>query len=259
MRTKLVAPAMAAALAGTAIFQAATSWAGSIFAPATYAVGALMGAAAFGITRRSVPIQIASRGAIFVGLTPFIVRLAVGGHPSAPEFIPVLLSAGALWLSRPMLETPEAKEEFAPARFRNAFLAGATTLTGSAIAAAAFAIVGVGAQSALMVGFNSFLAVVFLLAVRGLLKMRTWGLLLGAFGSLVCLAMAPFYGPVNAVTLSLAAAPALLLWVLPLIVARVRPVTNVRVAVDEAPATRIAEDEDVEEEEEARVMKKRAF
>lgn len=119
---------------------------------------------------------------------------------------------------------------FTPVRFRALFIVGAVGMTVAAVAAAGYAIHGVVVGSALQVGFNAALAVVMLLAVRGLLRMRTWGLLLGGLISVALLALAPFYGSVNAVTLTLAAIPALLFWIAPVLLAKGKESPNVRVA-----------------------------
>lgn len=119
---------------------------------------------------------------------------------------------------------------FTPVRFRALFIVGAVGMTVAAVAAAGYAIHGVVVGSALQVGFNAALAVVMLLAVRGLLRMRTWGLLLGGLISVALLALAPFYGSVNAVTLTLAAIPALLFWIAPVLLAKRKGNPNVRVA-----------------------------
>lgn len=208
-----------------------------------FVASALVGALALtfagvGLRRRSLQVQIASRGALFVGCTPLLVRFLSGNAPTNMDLVAAMLASGALLLSRPMLETEASRAEFAPARFRRTFLAGMTTATAAAIAALAFAAAGVMTGFWLAVAFNTGLAIVLLLAVRGLLMMRTWGLLLGAAASLVLLALAPFYGAVNAVTLGLAAMPALLLWTMPLLLARRRAP---RVDLEPMIRSRIAE------------------
>ncbi len=56
----------------------------------------------------------------------------------------------------------------------------------------------------------------------------------------MCLAVAPFYGPINAVTLSSSALPALAFWVLPVLFARTRRIVDDEHAVRArfAPRTR---------------------
>jgi hypothetical protein len=80
-----------------------------------------------------------------------------------------------------------------------------------------------------MFGFNGAVALFLATAVWGLLRMRTWGLLLGGLTSVILLGVAPFYGAVNAVTLSLAALPALVFWIVPVLFGRRAP-TRLRVA-----------------------------
>lgn len=119
--------------------------------------------------------------------------------------------------------------DFKPNRFRTFFLLGALWMAIAAIAAVGYAIHGVIIGSALQIGFNAGLAGVLLLAIRGLLRMRTWGLLLGALISVGLLALAPFYGATNAITLTLAAVPALLFWLAPVVLAQRKPQNRVRV------------------------------
>lgn len=135
---------------------------------------------------------------------------------------------------------------FKPVRFRALFMLGALCMSIAALAAAGYAIHGVVVGSALQIGFNAALAVVLLVAVRGLLKMRTWGLMLGGLTSLGLLTLTPFYGTTNALTLTLAAIPALLFWVVPVLLAQRKP--NVRVAVDYRVALEEQAEEDVADE-----------
>lgn len=212
--------------------------------PFAFAAAGLLGAAAFGFTRRSLPVQIASRGSVFLVAASMLL-----GTVGALDVASIGALIAALWLARPMLDTEEAQRAFAPARYRNVFLAGATSMTTAAIGAAAYAGVGVAFGSPITIAFNATLAVVFLVAVRALLKMRTWGLLLGAVASVALLALAPFYGSTNAITLSLAAAPALLLWVVPLLFARKNVEAPVRIATAVPVATDTTYDEENENEE----------
>ncbi|MBX3228761.1 MAG: hypothetical protein KIT84_39890 [Labilithrix sp.] len=253
------AAVLTAGLAGLAAYQAVTVWRGTLFEPAALAAAAGLGLAVFGFTRRSLHVQVASRGMALLGCAPLVVRVATGATPGAFELASFLLALAALWLGRPLLDTEEARAAFAPARFRGAFLAGATTMTAAAAGAAAYAVAGVAAQSPIMIAFNAGLAVLLLVAVRALLAMRTWGLLLGALVSVALVALTPLYGPTNAVTLGLAAAPALLLWVVPLVLAWRKPAPapeiQYRVAAHAASSER---EEEVEEEEEEETAGRRA-
>ena len=189
------------------------------------AAAVLVGLGVAGVGRRSLLSHVLARGAL--GMTILGTALnAVGILPwprTGAIATDLLLAAGAgaaLVVARPLLHTDEAQRAFAPARFRGLFLAGAIAAAGIAFGALVYAFVGIAVASTLMVAFNGALAALLVASIAGLLRMRTWGLVLGAFASLVCLVVLPFYGIVNAWTLGASAAPALLLWVLPVLLAR---------------------------------------
>lgn len=198
-------------------------------------VGLMLAATAFGFTRKSITAQVAARGHVWLifGFTAFwrVLSLFANTEPFPWWAWPLLAFSGAtLWLSAPLLRTKEALAQFAPAQYRRAFLAGATATSSVAGGAAWLAATGLQFHSPLMVAFNAGLAGLLMLAVRGLMNMRTWGMLLGGFASVVCLALFPVYG-LPGFTLVLAALPVLLFWVLPIYLAR-RSARRVRVADD---------------------------
>ena len=221
--------------AGLSLFMAyegITQWRHGPIAPL---MAALLGAAAFGFTRSTIGAQVRARGVVWLvfGTLASVFAARPFVHmPHLPAWtLPVLLASGAaLALARPLLHTPAAEAAFAPARFRRTFLTGATATVSAAVGALGFAVVGVHFHSPVMIAFNAGLAVVLMLSVRGLLAMRTWGALLGALASAVCLALVPVYGR-SALTLCLAAAPMLLFWILPLVLASRRSAS--RAAVDD--------------------------
>jgi hypothetical protein len=199
------------------------------------ALVALLGlaAAAVAFTRRSLVAQVGARAVTWLVFAPVAMEL-VGRlfsvhsvHPTSAVL--AAASGGALWLARPALETEAAYARFAPVRFRSLFLAGATAMTSSAMVALAFGATSLRNGSMLGLAFNAGLAAVLFACVHAVLRMRAWGVLLGGLTSLTLLALAPFFGSFSAVTLCLAALPAILFWALPLVVARFQaePATTV--------------------------------
>jgi hypothetical protein len=240
---------------GAAAFMAGSAgivgWHALTRAESPLAIGfaALLAAAAFGFTRRSLAPQIAARGAAWLAFAPLTLlfgRLIGGGSVPVLPTLAALCSGSALLLARPLIHTEEAHRAFSPVRFRSLFLAGATVMTSAAYLALGYAWVGVVRHVPLQIAFNASLAVILFVSVTALLRMRAWGLLLGGFTSLVLLALTPFFGGLNAITLGLAAAPAILFWVLPVLLSRVPSApepAHVRVGL----AERVSAPDDVDE------------
>lgn len=187
-----------------------------------YLVAGTIGLVAIGIGRRALAPLVLARGALWMAAgAAFADTLhALRHHLSLTPALVAVGASAALWLTQPLLDTPEAHAAFAPKRFRRLFLAGASALGGIAFVATLYAMNGYVHHDMLNVAFNGGLATVLAIAVTGTLRMRTWGVLLGTFTSAVCLALAPFFGALSTVTLTLSALPALVFWVLPLLVAR---------------------------------------
>lgn len=219
--------------AGAALVKTITVFHGNLWA---YVLTSLLGLATFGLTRPKLRAQIASRGVLLavLGMDVIVLLEALfAGFPVRGVYVfQTLVVGAALLFGRPFLATEEAQRSFAPARFRAPFLAGATAVTAVALGAAGCAWAGVMRGSLPMVLFNATVAAALLASVRGVLALRTWGMLLGGATSLVLLALAPFFGSWYAFYLTLGALPPLAFWIAPLIVAaRTR---------DEAPRVRIA-------------------
>lgn len=186
----------------------------------------VLGVAGVGITRRSLVTQVLSRGAAWVVLLPALIISffsVVNGHTLSPE-IPVLaLSTGAaLLLARPMLHTREAFEQFAPKAFRRWLLSGSIATAGTACVAGAVALGGaMHGRGALAVGFGT-LAASLLASTIAVVRMRSWGIFLGALTSLILLMSGWFVSRDEGFVLALGAAPSLLMHLLPVLVARWR-------------------------------------
>lgn len=190
------------------------------YAPATATLTGLA-LAAVGIGRRTLLPQVLARGALWMTAGSSLALVALD-HAGMGAVTVAALASAALVTARPLLDGHETRS-FAPLRFRRTFLAGATSMAAIAFAAAVLAAQGFVADAPLMYGFNGVLALLLVAAVGGVLRMRAWGVLVGALASLLCLAAAPFYGSFNALTLSLSALPTILFWIVPIVVARMSP------------------------------------
>lgn len=192
--------------------------------PMPIAIAATLGLSSALFLQRGLLGQIAARASTWLVFAPSaMIVLGSLRHGSMQPGILGLAAAGgtALLLARPMLWTEEARRTFAPRLYRRLFLAGTTATASAAIGAAAFSLLGVAFESPLMAGFNLAVAIALFASVVGVLRMRTWGLLLGAVTSVLLLALIPFYRA-SALTLVLAAAPALMFWVGGVLLARAR-------------------------------------
>jgi hypothetical protein len=176
------------------------------------------GAAAFGLSRRSVAAQVLARSVAWVVFLPSLVgALAVLGGGSLAEAVRMaayaLVSGGALLLSRPALATRESKMEFAPVEYRRTFLAGAT-LSGAAaflsLASGLWCLSWYHQLSTSTVG-AALLATGWLASAIGVLRMRAWGVLLGGLTSGAALAAACFFHDETRIALALGALPGIAL------------------------------------------------
>ena len=226
MSASSVAPARrflaTASLAATAARLATlVSWDRGILA---YAV--VVGAAAVGLSRRSVLAQVFARGIGWGVLIPMVLATAESlwsRHlPDARSAFFLTTSAAALLLARPALHTAEARAEFSPVGYRRVFLAG------SVAAVTVGSTVGLFAAEALRWGETriafalSALAASLLASAAGVVRMRAWGVLLAMVTSAAALAVGLLSGSeVVAFGLALGALPGVLL-ASPLVGARLR-------------------------------------
>jgi hypothetical protein len=208
-------------------------------------VAALVGVGAVGFARRSVLAQVFARGIAWVVLAPMVVgvadSLSHGRLPDAHTLFFATTSAGALLLARSTLHTDAAKAEFSPVGYRRVFLAGAVASVMTGVVAALFAAEqlewhGRGHGLALLAMTSALFA-----SALGVVRMRSWGVLLGMVTAVVALGAAIFSGnELTAVGLALAAIPGAILGS-PILAARLRrPLGAVRLA----PEVTIEEGED---------------
>lgn len=191
----------------------------------------VVGVAGLGIARRSMVAQIFSRAVAWTVFAPAaivaVVSTLAGHHPELTAVALAAGSGGALLLARPMLHTPEARAEFAPNRFRSWLVAGATASTA---AAGITGLIGLdflyrasqGATNYSFAGAAAFLMLSGSLAssALGVIRMRSWGIFLGALTSLLTLGSAAVMHDAAGFALSLVAMPGLLFFLLPVLVAK---------------------------------------
>ena len=189
--------------------------------------GGALALAGVGLSRKSMVVQVVSRASAWLVLVPAaLVTLASALGAHHPDLVAAALSAGsgaALLLGTPMLHTPEARAAFAPSRFRSWLLAGATA---SAALGMVTALLGL---SRVLEGWGSLGAALLALAAAligsavGVIRMRTWGILLGGLTGAVTVIAGVFLARHNVtqgLLVSLLATPGLLFFVAPVLVAR---------------------------------------
>lgn len=210
--------AASAAMLGTAGTFGWLAWTTRHFVTDWTLVGftGLVGAAAVGISRKSLFPQLASRAlgwAIFVPAAMWAGLSTMGGRPDALGVVMALTSGASLFLARPLLSTKEAYASFAPTSFRNWFLSAATAMTGMAgifglmawEMARPHSIVG-----SILAGLTSL---ALASSVVGVLRMRAWGVLLAIATSLGMIGSMAFMDAGGAFGMALAALPGLLMGV----------------------------------------------
>lgn len=186
--------------------------------------------AGVGLARKSMVAQVLSRAAAWVVFAPAAIVTVVstlgGHHPELAAAAFAVGSGSALLLARPMLHTAEARAEFAPSRFRSWLLAGATASTATAMVTA---FIGLDAISRSMHGWGSLsvaagflaLATALLGSALGVMRMRTWGILLSGLTALATFIVAAvLHDPAAGLALSLTALPGLLFFIMPVLVAK---------------------------------------
>lgn len=171
------------------------------------------------------------------------VLLAWLGHaPPVRIVVEMALATLALVVTRPLLSTERARAEFAPVALRPWFLASAIGSMASGVTLArvaeSFAHFSMLARDAIGL---SVLAVLLFVSGVGVLRMRAWGVLLGAFAALASIPiLAWMRDSLLTVPVLLASAPAAMMGVL-VAIARLRSVPVVHQRVE--PMLRVATDE----------------
>lgn len=215
--------------------------------PFLLVAGASLAVAGVGIARQNLLVHFLSRG---IALLTFLLGTIAIVTPLLDRQIASLASLGvfagsglALLLTRALLRTPDARRAFAPARFRELFLAGASVTSMTAAT-----MIGIGTfaaiwgETASVAGGLIALGFGHLVSLVGLLRMKTWGLLAGVLNGATALAIGAGVGDDGAsFAIALTALPGLLL-LLPIALSRLVPETattsRARVRV-EPPRVRI--------------------
>ncbi len=220
-----------------------------------FVVAAFVGAAAYGVGRASALSQVVSRGIAWAALAPAAVVLWLeatehDGRVDAWTLVFTATLAFGLLVSRPLLHTERARRDFHPVAVRRSLLAG------SIGSVAASMVAGFGALASYDMhqkGATGLAAAALALGASavGVVRMRTWGVLLGGLTSAALLVSSLSSHGELALLFALAAAPGA--WVVTSVIfARLRPETRplapVRVAELTPVRTRVAVEDDFLEE-----------
>jgi hypothetical protein len=188
-------------------------------------LAAVTGVASVALLRRTVLAQVMARGLswlLFLPVAAGVLESLLDGRlpPAWPTAL--LASVGAsLLLARPHLSSPEASREFAPVAYRRTFMAGAIAAATVGLAA------GAGWMGDLLFGGRDaiglgVLSAAMLASTLGVVRMRSWGVLLGVVTSLAMAVEAMLHAnDFTGVGYALAALPGVLL-AAPLLAARLR-------------------------------------
>jgi hypothetical protein len=183
--------------------------------------GGLVGAAGVGLARRALPLQVLARATAWTVLVPSVLVGAVSMMQGHTEWTAAALAAGsggALLLARPMLHTKEARAEFAPSSFRRWLFAGATASASAGIITGLFALDGMRWHTGTAIPLLG-LSLSLLASAVGVVRMRAWGVLLGALTSVLTLIAAAFMHDGAGLALALATIPGFML-ILPVLIAQ---------------------------------------
>lgn len=210
-------------------------------------LGATLGLASVGLTHRSLAVAVLSRGAAWLVFAPTAVASVLlswaGRHVPSEIASIALLGALALFSSRAALTSPEARATFAPLAFRRWLLAGSVATAAAAVASGFIAsqVARHDVPAALELALLSGAYVASSVAV---VRMRAWGVLLGGLTSMTLLAWGLVAHGGHALPLfAMAAAPPLLMLVLPVAIARFWPSPARRdasLSTSSSPRARIA-------------------
>ena len=207
------------------------------------AFSGVVAAAGVGLSRRSMVSQVLSRAMGWLVFAPTVLIAVVsgasGGHTEWAAVALAAATGGALLLSRPMLHTKEAQADFAPTSYRRWLFASATASASAGMTAGMIALDSMrwGGDLRLSAAGLGLFGASLLGSAIGVVRMRAWGMLLGAATSLVSLLGALLAHDSSSLAWMLAAVPGLMMTLPILLAARSRARTErdrgrVRVADD---------------------------
>jgi len=191
------------------------------------AFSGVVAAAGIGLARRSMVSQVLSRAMGWLVFAPSalvaVVSGAAGGHTEWAAVALAAATGGALGLARPMLNTTEARAQFAPTSYRRWLFASATAAaaTGMTFGMIALDTMRWGSLRMSAMGLG-LLGVSFLGSAIGVVRMRAWGMLLGAATSMVALLGALLAHDASSLGWLMAAVPGLMMTLPILLAARSR-------------------------------------
>lgn len=190
------------------------------------AFAGLLAVGGLGLTARNLTTQVISRGMAWLVAAPTGIAVAIeatkGHATSAPIMALFATAASALLLARPALHTKDAHAQFHPVQARRSLLAGSTATAATAFLTGGIALELVGDRGlfrASTLGF-AVLSLALLAISTAVVRMRAWGVLLGAAVSAVLLAASAMVRGPEGVALALFAAPMISLHLIPIVLAR---------------------------------------
>ena len=188
---------------------------------ALLASAGVVAAGGVALAKRSMAAQVLARGTAWTVLAPtalITVVSMVTGHTDLTAAAFAVGSGGALVLARPMLDTAEARAEFAPSSFRKWLFAGATASVSAGLVSGLYALDGLRWHPASALALLG-LALSLVASGVGVVRMRAWGILLGALTSILALVAGAVMHDAAGIALALASLPGLML-VLPVLLAQ---------------------------------------
>jgi hypothetical protein len=227
--------------AGSALWVARTFHHAVLWTSWQFAVAATLAVASVGIARRSVLPQVLARGVVAWIAVYAVVSPWEGPTMGALRLFIAALAVAALLPAAPGLGTPSARAEFAPTAYRSVFLLGAIAAVTVGISSAfnaawesVAALVGHSSGAGAVWG-PALLAVTCLASAVGVVRMRAWGVLLGAGTAVSAVACAlPVFHQASLLGLAYVCAPGVLL---------AAPLVASRLANDRDPRLRVASPE----------------
>ena len=188
---------------------------------ALLAAAGVVAAGGVALAKRSMTAQVLARGTAWTVLAPtalITVVSMVSGHTDLTAAAFAVGSGGALVLARPMLDTAEARAEFAPSSFRKWLFAGATASVSAGLMSGLYALDVLRWHPASAIALLG-LSLSLLASAIGVVRMRAWGILLGALTSILALVAGAVMHDAAGFALALASLPGLML-VLPVLLAQ---------------------------------------
>jgi hypothetical protein len=238
---RLAAGASLLATSGGFVWLALTSW---FLDWRTLAFAGGLAAASFGLTRKNVIGQVMSRGLAWIVFAPAAVVMAVElmkGRLFEPALTGLGIASGlALFLSRPMLDSDEARAQFAPSKFRRSFLAACTATMTIGLVTGMVAWEMLWSHMILGGIGLAALGTSMLASSLGVLRMRGWGIALATLNAIVSLVAGAVVGDAAGFAIAATALPGAL-FLLPIALAKLGVGESTSASSASAAQVRIAE------------------